>query len=190
MRQIRFVLLLALTLALAMHSTPLEGQPRVTPQLALARICASEAGLRVTDDCAAIYAVLSRNGASSAFLSRARSYSSRVFDLGRNDPRAWIAHLDPSGAQPTGWPTATRPEMSDSGQVRYRRPPPWSRYRQAWLDLYAHAGRIIRGEVAHECAEPPQDWGGDMDTARYLARLPNARRVDCGQTLNNFWIRR
>lgn len=177
-------------LALLAASCPatLQSQPRVTPQLALARICASEAGLRVTDDCAAIHAVLTRNG--SAFLPRARAYSSRVFDLGRTDPRAWVAHLDPSGAQPAGWPTAAVPEPGDDGRVTYRRPPPWSRYRQAWLDLYAHAGRILRGEVEHSCGEPPQDWGGDMDTARYLARLPDARRVDCGQTLNNFWVRR
>jgi hypothetical protein len=170
-----------------------EAQADVSPQLALARICASEAGLRVTDDCAAIYAVLTRGARSpERFMARARAYSGRVFDTSRVDSRAWIAHLNPEGARPHGWPTerTARTARDEGGRirVRYVAPPSWDRYRASWLELYAHAGRILAGRISHRCETQPEDWGGDMDTARYTRAYPNARQINCGDTRNNFWL--
>lgn len=183
----------AVILALALCATSARAQERITQQLALARICASEAGLprRVDDgwlipaDCAAIHAVLEagaeRTGLS--YISYARSYSTRVFDANRSDARAWIAHLSPRGDMPQGWPQGT--VITSSGEVRA---PQWSHYRPAWLALYEHAGLVLAGEITHECEGEISDWGGAMDRER--ARRLGMVRVECGDTRNDFYLRR
>lgn len=186
------ILALAATPATLTHS-----QERISDQLALARICASEAGLprrtdagyAITADCAAIHEAL-RFGAERlrvTWLTQARAYSGRVFDPERTDSRAWISHLSPSAEQPTGWPVGTVQTRRGSQLVDIPAPT-WSHYRGAWQALYAHAGAIVRGEVRHECSAPISDWGGDMDRARAL-RL-RMIEVTCGQTRNTFYLRR
>jgi len=182
-----------IAIALALCVTNVKAQERVNQQLALARICASEAGLprRADDgwliaaDCAAIHAVLEagaeRTGLS--YLAYARSYSTRVFDAQRSDARAWIAHLSPRGDMPRGWPQGT--VITSGGEVPA---PQWSHYRAAWLALYEHAGEIISGEVSHGCDGPISDWGGSMDRER--ARRLGMTRVECGETRNDFYLRR
>jgi len=190
-----FKILACLIVALA--ALPTRGQERISDQLALARICASEAGLpRRTDDgfafsadCAAIHEAL-RYGAERrgySWLTQARAYSGRVFDPARSDPRAWIAHLAPSAEQPVGWPVGTV-QVRRSRQTTEIPAPVWAQYRPAWQALYAHAGEIVRGEVQHECSGPVSDWGGAMDRAR--AERLRMVEVACGQTRNTFYLRR
>lgn len=179
--------------AFALCVTTAKAQQRMTPQLALARICASEAGLpRRSDDgwiipadCAAIHAVIEagaeRTGLS--YVAYARSYSTRVFDANRSDARSWIAHLSPRGDLPQGWPQGT--VMTSNGEVPA---PQWSHYRQAWLELYEHAGLVLTGELTHECDGAVSDWGGAMDRER--ARRLGMVRVECGDTRNDFYLRR
>lgn len=134
-------------------------QPRLTDQLALARICASEIGLTgAPEECAAIHEVLRdrmrRQGWS--FLTAARLYSGRVFDTSRTDARAWVADLSPHARQPRGWPVAFAS---------------WSSYgRPRWQALYEASGRILVGEITHGCEILPAHWGcrtcGDSARAR------------------------
>ena len=165
---------------------------RMTPQLALARICASEASLQITDDCAAIHQVLTfrSNLRGFRYVTFARMYSTRVFDTTRTDRRAWISHLNARGTEPTHWPRWRRTRRNNvHGTTTLERVPhpAWDRLRNRWVSLYQHAGRIIRGEVTNQCEQEIHDWGGDMDTERYLRRNPEAVRVNCGDTVNTFW---
>ncbi|MFW6086401.1 MAG: hypothetical protein ACODAG_04290 [Myxococcota bacterium] len=157
--------------ALVVPAVRAEQPPRPPDQLALAKVCASEASIQTeTDDCAAIAQVLRRRARGSSLGAMARAYSSRVFDRSRGDGRRWIAHLGPTGVQPEGWPERL----------------PWaSTWRARWMALYRHAGAILRGEVPSPCERPPDHWGGDMDDWR--ARKAGWFPVDCGQTLNHFW---
>lgn len=155
---------------LAMAPEPAAGQSSLPAQLALAQICASEASVQSeTDDCAAIAQVLIRRARGGPLKKIAYNYSSRVFSRDRTDARRWIAHLSPTGEQPPGWPATL----------------PWNKWQKRWLDLYRHAGRILRGEVANPCLTPPDHWGGEMDDWRAVKAGWN--RVDCGDTFNNFW---
>lgn len=185
---------IALALVAVFFVTNAQAQPRIDRQLALARICASEAGLprrsddgwEIAADCAAIHAVLEagaeRTGLS--YLAYARSYSTRVFDAERDDSRAWIAHLSPTGAEPRGWPQGH--VLTSRGRMVAA--PRWSHYRGAWLALYEHAGRILEGEVTHECDGAISDWGGSMDRER--AQRLGMTRIECGDTRNDFYLRR
>jgi hypothetical protein len=166
-------------------------QPRMTTQLALARICASEAGLQITDDCAAILLVLERGAASRGIdiLDYARAYVPHAFD-GSDGRRPWISELEPSGAQPAHWPTQRFVRNGD--HVEVRRAMPWSRYRQRWLDLYAYAGEVVARRVSSRCARPPDHWGCPMDRGRQCLDHERAIRagllpVDCGDSRNEFW---
>jgi len=186
------LLLLAFCLLVSSQLTGVaQTTQRMTPQLALARICASEASLQITDDCAAIHQVLDfrSNLRGFRYVTFARLYSTRVFDPNRTDRRAWLSHLSANGAEPLHWPLWRSQRQGDQGLVTLERVPhpTWERLRGRWLSLYQHAGRIMRGEVENQCEMEIHDWGGDMDTARYLRRNPHAVRVNCGDTVNTFW---
>ena len=164
----------------------------ISPQLALARICASEEGIeRLTDGCAAIHAVL-RNGARRnhmSYVAYARAYSPGVFDGSRR--RAWLADLLPDGSQPVRWPAFVTRRVGD--HVEVRRAAPWELYRERWLDLYHHAGLIIRGEIHDLCEIAPVHWGCPPDPQRQCIDHENATArgwelVRCGDTNNEFWI--
>jgi hypothetical protein len=150
----RVALVLAGGLALVPGGAPAEAQPedrvghspssagaetapeRVDAQLALARVCASEIGLSgAPAECAAIHDVLSRRAGrwGSSLTWAARAYSTRVFDRGRQDPRAWIAHLRPDGRAPDGWPEVVA--VRRGGQVQQVQHAPWGAYRDRWLRL-------------------------------------------------------
>jgi hypothetical protein len=172
MRRLR-AQLSAIGLGLAL-SAPAGAQvhERLDDQLALARVAASEAGLLATDDeIAAIGAVLRARCAECSIATVARQYSTRVFDLKRRDPRAWVAFLEPSGRQPAHWPSVAS----------------WSAHRDSWLRIYEAAGRVVRGELEHACEQPPVHWGGSMDRAR-AARM-RLVRIECGETRNDFYVR-
>lgn len=148
-----------------------ESRPTAGDVLRLARICASEAGLRITPDCAAIHAVLidraRRMGIS--YRRAACAYSTRTCTRSRDDERAWIAHLRSDGRRPERWPAQAS----------------WRRQRGAWLSLLEHAGHVLRGDVAADCA--PHHWGMPRGIDLRRARLAGWTRIDCGETRNAFW---
>lgn len=183
--------------------------------LALGRICASEEGLsRITPGCAAIYEVY--HNASQRrqipWLRQAREGSRQSFNRLRTDARRWIAFLDPTGAEPQGWPQhawrrvmvpqedGTRREMMQ--QVRHAA---WSDetrrddFRRRWLRLYEHSQQIARGEVRHECRlnghrQSPHRWGCPPDnftegSCRDHERAERAGWVhlDCGEGTRNWF---
>lgn len=166
-------------------------QVRMTPQLALARICASEEGLeRLTTGCAAIHQVLLRGAQRNhmSYVAFAMAYSPGVFDGSRG--RAWLADLDPSGTQPLRWPRVVTRQRG--GHVEVRQVPPWRHYRQLWLDLYAHAGLILRGEIVDFCESPPDNWGSpnlrpDRENAERAIAAGRWEVVRCGDTRNAFF---
>jgi hypothetical protein len=174
----------------------------ITDQLALARICVSEAGFPqrdrrdadedgdteewlITDDCAAIHEVLTRGAQRHRmrFQTFARAYSTRVFNPRREDTRAYVANLTPAGGRPSGWPTDIW--VRTSRGLERRSHAPWGQYRDAWLALYEHAGQVISGEIGTPCEEDAHHWGGSMDTHR--AVRAGWLELDCGNTRNTFW---
>jgi hypothetical protein len=192
------------TLALALVASILPSlvhaqapRDRISDQLALARLCASEVGFperlsdgrwQFYDDCAAIYQAI-QTGADNTDMrwqSFARAYSGRVFDQTLTHARSWVAHLRVDGREPHNWPTQRFIPQRD-GTVRVERHAPWNAFREAWLALYEHAGRIIAGEVIAPCESTISDWGGAMDRERAerIGLIP----VVCGTTRNDFYIR-
>jgi hypothetical protein len=163
---------------------------QVTPQLALARVCVAEAGLRVSDDCAAIYQVLQRGARSRRmdFVAYARAYSPHAFDGDGRHP--WIAELAPDGEQPPRWPTVRT--VRRNGHVEVLPALPWARARRHWVDVYGLAGRILAGTVASSCERPPDHWGCPEDRGRECRDHERAVRagwvrVACGAARNEFW---
>jgi hypothetical protein len=176
---------------------PAHAQERVTPQLALARVCASEIGLREPHprECAAIHQMLLRRAATayrgSSFEYAAARYSASVFNLERRDTRAYVAHLRPDGREPEGWPESVMVRQRD-GTVLVRRHAPWHAFRERWLELYETAGLIIAGEIPSACPEAPDHWG--MRSGIDLERALSAgwteiacTRADGTPTRNAFW---
>lgn len=171
---------------------PAAAQDQLTPQLALARVCASELGFDgALEECAAIYAVLVRRGRehyhSADFVYAARTYSNSVFDLERRDGRAYVAHLRPDGREPAGWPAYV---STRRGMVRHA---PWTAYRARWLALYEGAGAVVRGEIPNACAGDAADhWGMrggvDLERATRAGWIEiDCRREDGTPTRNAFW---
>jgi hypothetical protein len=204
MRNMSKILVVAAVLGAASTAVS-QTRERVSDQLGLARICASEAGLPerdaedrdgdgdrsefvFSDDCAAIHSSLSfgADQTDMQFISFARAYSRRLFDTSRTGGRSWLVFLNPQGSEPANWP-AERYVPQRDGSVRIERHAPWSAYREAWMALYEHAGRIVRGEVDDRCESTVSDWGGSMDRnrANRLGLIP----VSCGHTHNDFYIR-
>lgn len=161
-------------------------EPRITDQLALARVCASEIGLHWVVpaagattpaflECAAIARVL--RGRASSIRSGAQRYSRRVFDRTRAGRRAWLVHLRPDGRRPLHWPDA--------------RVANWSYSRRRWLALYEAAGRIVRGELVDVCASDIDHWGMRSGVDLERAVRFGWTEVDCAAgdavTRNAFW---
>ena len=143
-------------------------------QLALARICNSEAGFRApyTNDCALIHEVLIHLPPSQEYLntSRMRRYSGLTFDRTRTDTRRYIPWLTLSGREPRHW--------------RAGNSVPWSTRRQAWILTLDLSGDILHGILKPPtCSYPVHHWG-----ARWLNRTNLGWiRAECPNTLNQFW---
>lgn len=182
--------MLRISSLLVLTAISAQAQP-ITPQLALARICASEEGIeRLTDGCAAIHTVLVRGAARRhmSYVAYAHAYSSGVFD--GDGRRPWLADLQADGRQPARWPLLITRRVR--GHVVVRRHAPWSLYRDAWLALYAHAGLIIRGEIVPLCDALPDHWGSptiaiDRERATRFIAAGNWEAVTCGDTNNAFF---
>jgi hypothetical protein len=167
--------------------------------LALARVCASEAGIRVSDDCAAIYAVIAERArrGGRTWLEHVRLYSGDVFNRERVDHRRWLAHLDASGEEPAGWRDPIV-RLGIGGRVVRRQRGPWARpsraddWQRRWLALLEHAGRIAAGEVRARCDVTPHHWGCPPDAHNQCTDDARARRagwiaISCGETRNRFY---
>lgn len=164
--------LLALFLLLGTASSArAQESSRPSDALILARVCVHEAGFDSTEDCSAIADVLRRlaDRLDTTFWRAALAYSGRV--LRGDTRRAWASVLDETGTRPRGWGA-----LDWDGD-----------YRGRWLELLAYCERVMRGEEASDCDEPPDDWGGSVDRAR--AERLGLIEIHCGETRNDFYRR-
>jgi hypothetical protein len=174
--------LLAAIAACLLVASAAHAQRRAPAHLVLARVCVHEAGWESPADCAAIWDVLT-SGAERHGISRrsfAHAYSGRAL-RGRTS-RPWVAELNERGDAPRSWP---RVWVARDGRVMEH--PGWGVFRARWLALLEECRRIVAGEVASSCVEPPHDWGGPVDDER--ARRLGLVRVSCGETRNRFYLR-
>ena len=177
-----------------------HGQDRISPALALARVCVSEAGWDcfATGDGFAIHEVI-LHGAErhrTSYVGFARAYTGATLGNRPYSPtsnRQWVAELAEDGSTPLHWPTAPRLSGARGQTVRMVPAVPWTRYRGSWLAVLAKAREVVAQNTLRDvrqwspCASEVQDWGGAMDRGRALhLRLTD---VDCGHTSNDFYVR-
>ncbi len=148
-----------------------HAMPPASPALAallLARTCVREAGMEITDDCAAIHVVAQKR----ANLGRTHYESMiQLYSKPNAKGRAWIEQLSTTGEKPEGWP------MSDSQ---------WKHiYKAKWGALLKHARAIIRGEVEPAC--DPDHWGDALQDRQRALRY-GWQQVSCGSARNEFWV--
>ena len=143
-------------------------------QLALARICVSEAGFQLrTRDCEFIYHVLRTRGRTGELeLGTMRAYCKKSFNRLRTDDRRWVAHLTHTFTEPRGWRETTTLH--------------WDRRRRSFQEVYEFAGRIIIERPDNPCELRLDHWGARGFRHRLLLRR-GWRTVECGPTLNTFW---
>lgn len=148
---------------------------RLSRELALARLCVNESGLRayLWGDCAAIHAVVEWRQhhvpayRGDTYVEALHRYSGRATVDRRGRNRPWIAQLQPFGARPSAY--CARCRWRGRGEL-------W------WSRTFQHAREVLRGDVRAPCR--PHSW------ARSDVRPPRRWRpvrVDCGRTLNTFW---
>ena len=194
----KLVLMAAVTVFMA--SVPVGAQSRegrMSPTLALARICVSEAGWACweTGDGLGIHEVILRGADrhDMSYTGFARSYSSAA---GRerthlSERMRWIRELNERGDAPPSWPTQRYVRRGDAVEIRPNIP--WSRYRESWMAVLARAEEVVRRYqldnigVWGVCTSPVHDWGGAMDRER--ANRIGLIEVECGETSNDFYAR-
>lgn len=154
-------------------SVDLPGLRRL--QLALARICVSEAGFQTqSNDCTLIYHVLrGRSRTGELTMGIMRAYAGMAFNENRTDSRRWILHLNHAFEEPREW--------SETVTI------PWSARRAGFIDVYHHAGMLVRTRpTSTPCGVRVSHWG-----ARGFRREQHLRQgwrlVRCGNTHNDFW---
>lgn len=155
--------------------------------MTLARICLHEGRWRIHErmECAAIRDVI-RDRAQvigTSFHGAAHLYSDKVFDRSRTDPRRWLAWLRGDLRRPKYWPRSNVPwdkrPIPTCGDLRCR---------DAWSRTIEHAKWLMGPEDPEShCEIDPHHWGDD-DTDLERARRQGLRQVDCGETLNLFWV--
>jgi len=181
--------------------TAQDNPARLTPSLALARLCVSEAGWTCfeTGDGLAIHEVMLRGSDRQGlrYETFARAYARRLFGARPHDlPRLrWVGQMNASGDAPPAWPTMLTRRVG--GTVRVEPHAPWSAYRARWLAVLARAREVVAEMTLDDvdewgvCDRPVQDWGGWMDRAR--AERIGLVPVDCGVTdegtRNDFYCR-
>lgn len=178
----RLLLLAAVVLATALPS-PARAEERLTPALALARICVSEAGWECFDtgDGLGIHEVLLRGAERHGirYVSYARAYSSRATGRVESRHRPWVGHLRTDAREPDRWPPFPHA--------------PWRSFRARWRRVLAEAERVVAtydlenlGEWG-VCLDTAEDWGGPCDDDR--AERLGLILVECGETENRFYKR-
>lgn len=151
---------------------PVELQAEI---LALARVCAHEAGYDSPGDCAAIREVhlnlaLARG---TSVLEQAWGYSPRA--LSGRSGRPWLAELGPWCRQPESWPG----------------PGDWALIESLWAEhlLISTRAVLAPAKLGEPCRGTIHDWGcpdcGDRERARRLGLIP----VVCRGTENDFYAR-
>jgi len=143
-------------------------------QLALARICVSEAGFQTrTDDCLMIYhALRNRSRTGELTIGIMRAYAPLSFNTNRTDNHRWVAHLNERFTEPEGW----------SEVVGFS----WSAKRDDWIRVYNLAGEIIRNGPESPCELSVDHWGAPGFRRELLLRR-GWTLLECGDTLNDFW---
>ena len=174
---------------------------RLTPELALARLCVSEAGWDCFDrgDGLAIHEVMLRGSdrQSLRYETFARAYARRLFGARPHDvPRLrWVGEMNAAGDAPRSWPTTQTRRVG--GTVRVERHAPWVAYRERWMAVLARAREVVAEMTLDDvdewgvCDSEVHDWGGFLDEAR--ARRIGLVPVECGTTddgtRNTFYCR-
>ena len=145
-------------------------------QLALAKICVSEAGFQTrTNDCMLIYQALkTRSSTGEITMGIMRAYSGQTFDRSstRTDSRRWIPFLNHEFSKPHGW--------SETIVV------PWSARSRAFEQVYEYAGNLIRTRPENPCGARIDHWGSKSYQRQRLLH-DGWTIVECGETLNAFW---
>lgn len=190
-----WIILATLTFIVFVLETWVRAQEPLTPELALARICVSEAGWEATDDCAAIHHVLlrgaeHRGGGRRAYVSFASSYSHRLLTGDGQIQRPWLRQLDTSGSEPGLWGFR---RMRDGSLSRVDCPP-WRAYRERWMAVLERARTLVRERRLDDadewspCDEEPHHWGCPLPCVDHeRATRAGWRQISCGNTVNEFW---
>lgn len=193
----RVALLAVLVLVASASAVAQSREGRISPALALARVCVSEANWDCfeTGDGLAIHEVLLRGADrhGMSYTSFAAAYSGRV--VGTRTPTTtrgrWIRELDESGEAPSSWPTHITRRVGGAAHVRPMLP--WAHYRESWMAVLERARQAVRDYTLDNitdwgvCASPVHDWGGSMDRGR--AERLRLIEVECGETSNDFYAR-
>ena len=143
----------------------------LTDELALARLCVNESGLRAYtfDDCIGIDAVIrfrAEHIYRTGYVEALHRYSRRAVVERRHRGRPWIVDLWPDRREPAGYCVTCR--WDGRGAVE-------------WARTYQHAVEIRRGEHASPWAV--HTWAAPG----VVPADETAQRVDIGDTINDFW---
>lgn len=164
-----------------------ELEPELEPELALARLCVNESGLRayLHGDCAIIHAVITFRREhipryrGDSYVEALHRYS-RGVTINRNGRgRPWIAHLWPDAREPDDYCPTCRWE---------------GRGERQWLRSYEHAVSVYRGDIVAECYGEDEDGAPVLMQPHTWARVdvtpgdPTAIPIDCVETLNQAWV--
>lgn len=172
------LLLATATLAVLIHSIAetscaarANAQTALTDDVALARLCISEAGWECTQtgDGLSIHEVISRAAqrGQMRYTTAARNYARRLFGAREHDVARlrWVGELTAACTEPAHWPTTIT--------VRGRVVPhaPWASFRDRCRAVFAWAAETVRTHPSTDvdswsiCERPVHDWGGYMDRA-------------------------
>lgn len=143
-------------------------------EVAVARLCASEASLASrTDDCRAIAGIVARHSARAGITPAQYVATRHTRHTRAGHPRAWIAELSGDMSRPPSWPEQAVPWAA--------RVDDW-----AWTLGQAREG-LTAPRRCHAVT-----WGGPVVDDHRIARMTSAgwRIVDCGRTANVFLSRK
>lgn len=183
--------------------TPVDPAPsRLTAEVALARLCISEAGWECFDtgDGLGIHEVILRGAEHQdvRYETYARAYARRLFGARPHDVARlrWVGQLTPECTEPEAWPE-TMTHRNRDGSVEVRPHAPWRSYRARCLAVFERAREVVAEMTLDDvdgwtvCDSGVHDWGGFLDEAR--ARRIGLVPVDCGitdeGTRNTFYCR-
>lgn len=165
----RILILLSLLLSSSVAQQA-HALPPASPSLAallLARTCVKEAGWEITEDCAAIHAVLQKRAdleSHTYYEQMLERYSKASVD------RPWLQQLDVWGSQPASWPAGVQ----------------WKKvHRLKWMAMLAHATSIVEGRTFSSC--DPDHWGDSRGDHKRAVRN-GWTQISCGATKNEFWV--
>lgn len=187
------IIALSLLLASTMH---VDAQRTISPALALARLCQSEASWTCWEsgDGYAIHEVLLRGAAREGwrYTTFARAYASRLFGARTHgvERLQWSGELNEAGTTPPSWPRFTRRRRGET--VTLEPHAPWSAFRARWLLVLDRAREVSQWTLDDVdewtvCDSEVHDWGGRVDRERAV-RL-GLINVECGETANDFYAR-